>query len=253
MGATGSGGVIDRDRESVADFEKWLLDRDADQKFMSFIFLDSVHAVAIPEELEVPYKDYWKDLNHLELSPDFDPVPYFNRYKNSAYGIDILIGEIIDILREKKVLDKTIVIVTSDHGDEFNDSGLNYWGHNGNFSVAQIKIPLVIYWPGMQPQEINYRTTAYDVSATLLKRVLAVQNPIQDFSVGQDLFDSQNREVFFVGSYNEDAIVAGDEVLLIKMSGALVGHSLKDWKEIDAAPLKKWVPAYLQMRGKYRQ
>lgn len=253
MGSTGSGGVIDRDRESVADFEKWLLDRDADQKFMSFIFLDSVHAAAIPEELEVPYKDYWKDLNHLELSPDFDPVPYFNRYKNSAYGIDILIGEIIDILREKKVLDKTIVIVTSDHGDEFNDSGLNYWGHNGNFSVAQIKIPLVIYWPGMQPQEINYRTTAYDVSATLLKRVLAVQNPIQDFSVGQDLFDSQNREVFFVGSYNEDAIVAGDEVLLIKMSGALVGHSLKDWKEIDAAPLKKWVPTYLQMRGKYRQ
>lgn len=220
---------------------------------MSFIFLDSVHAVAIPEELEVPCKDYWKDLNHLELSPDFDPVPYFNRYKNSAYGIDILIGEIIDILREKKVLDKTIVIVTSDHGDEFNDSGLNYWGHNGNFSVAQIKIPLVIYWPGMQPQEINYRTTAYDVSATLLKRVLAVQNPIQDFSVGQDLFDSQNREVFFVGSYNEDAIVAGDEVLLIKMSGALEGHSLKDWKEIDVAPLKKWVSAYLQMRGKYRQ
>lgn len=105
----------------------------------------------------------------------------------------------------------------------------------------------------MQHQEINYRTTAYDVSATLLKRVLAVQNPIQDFSVGQDLFDSQNREVFFVGSYNEDAIVAGDEVLLIKMSGALEGHSLKDWKEIDVAPLKKWVPAYLQMRGKYRQ
>lgn len=47
--------------------------------------------------------------------------------------------------------------------------------------------------------------------------------------------------------------MAGDEVLLIKMRGALEGHGLKDWKEIDAAPLKTWVPAYLQMRGKYRQ
>lgn len=105
----------------------------------------------------------------------------------------------------------------------------------------------------MPAQQITHRTTAYDVGATLLKRVLAVQNPIEDFSVGKDLFDPKGREVFSVGSYNEDAIVAGDEVLLIKMSGALEGHSLKDWKEIDAAPLKKLVSAYLQMRGKYRQ
>lgn len=253
MGSEGSGGVIDRDIESIKDFENWLSNRDVSQKFMSFVFLDSVHAVAVPESEQLPYKNYWEDINHIELGPDFDPVPYFNRYKNSAYGADILIGKILDILRDKKLLSNTVVVVTSDHGDEFNDSGLNYWGHNGNFSQAQIKIPLVMYWPGINAQVVKHRTTAYDVSATLLKRVLAVQNPLEDFGVGQDLFDSKPREVFFVGSYSEDAIVAGDEVLLIKMSGALEGHSLKDWKEIDAAPLKKWVPTYLQMRGKYRQ
>lgn len=253
MGSEGSGGVIDRDVESIKDFENWLSNRDVNQKFMSFVFLDSVHAVAVPESEQLPYKNYWEDINHLELGPDFDPVRYFNRYKNSAYGADILIGKILDILRDKKLLSNTVVVVTSDHGDEFNDSGLNYWGHNGNFSQAQIKIPLVMYWPGINAQVVKHRTTAYDVSATLLKRVLAAQNPLEDFGVGQDLFDSKPREVFFVGSYSEDAIVAGDEVLLIKMSGALEGHSLKDWKEIDAAPLKKWVPTYLQMRGKYRQ
>lgn len=253
MGSQGLGGVIDRDVESIEDFEDWLSDRNVSQKFMSFIFLDSVHAVAVPELEKLPYENYWEDLNHLELGPDFDSVSYFNRYKNSAYGADILIGKILDILRDKGILDNTVVIVTSDHGEEFNDSGLNYWGHNGNFSQAQIKIPLVIYWPGMASQVVKHRTTAYDVSATLLKRVLAAQNPFEDFGVGQDLFDSKGREVFFVGSYNEDAIVAGDEVLLIKMSGAFEGHNLKDWKEIDSALLKKWVPAYLQMRGKYRQ
>lgn len=253
MGSEGSSGVIDRDIESIKDFENWLSNRYVNQKFMSFVFLDSVHAVAVPESEQLPYKNYWEDINHLELGPDFDPVPYFNRYKNSAYGADILIGKILDILRDKKLLSNTVVVVTSDHGDEFNDSGLNYWGHNGNFSQAQIKIPLVMYWPGINAQVVKHRTTAYDVSATLLKKVLAVQNPLEDFGVGQDLFDSKPREVFFVGSYSEDAIVAGDEVLLIKMSGALEGHSLKDWKEIDAAPLKKWVPTYLQMRGKYRQ
>ena len=145
MGSEGSGGVIDRDIESIKDFENWLSNRDVNQKFMSFVFLDSVHAVAVPESEQLPYKNYWEDINHIELGPDFDPVPYFNRYKNSAYGADILIGKILDILRDKKLLSNTVVVVTSDHGDEFNDSGLNYWGHNGNFSQAQIKIPLVMY------------------------------------------------------------------------------------------------------------
>lgn len=245
--------TAERDQDSVDDFEEWLGRLDSNKRFMSFMFLDGVHALDFPKELDVPYDEYWEEVDRLKLSPDFDPREYFNRYKNAAYWQDVLIGRVLQILEKNGRLDDTIVVVTSDHGEEFNDSKLNYWGHNGNFSDAQIKIPLVISWPGMPAQQISHRTTAYDVGATLLKRVLEVQNPIEDFSVGKDLFDPKGREVFFVGSYNEDAIVAGNEVLLIKMSGALEGHSLKDWKEIDAAPLKKWVPAYLQMRGKYRQ
>lgn len=253
MGSDTGETTAERDRDSVDDFEKWLEQRDTNKKFMSFMFLDSVHSLDFPEDLDVPYDDYWQEVDRLKLSPDFDPREYFNRYKNAAYWQDVLIGRVLQILEKNDRLKDTIVIVTSDHGEEFNDSKLNYWGHNGNFSDAQIKIPLVIAWPEMPAQQITHRTTAYDVGATLLKRVLAVQNPIEDFSVGKNLFDPKGREVFFVDSYNEDAIVAGDEVLLVKMSGALEGHNLKDWKEIDAAPLKKWGPAYLQMRGKYPQ
>lgn len=253
MGSKKGSTVAERDRESVDDFETWLTQQDPTKRFMSFMFLDSVHALDFPKDLEVPYADYWKEVDRLKLGPDFEPTEFFNRYKNAAYWQDVLIGRVLHILEKNGRLDDTIVIVTSDHGEEFNDSKLNYWGHNGNFSDAQIKIPLVVSWPGMPAQEISHRTTAYDVSATLLKRVLDVQNPTEDFSVGQDLFDARNRDAFFVGSYNEDVIVAGEEVLLIKMSGAMQGHNLKDWKEIDDTKLKKWVPAYLQMRGKYRQ
>ena len=253
MGSTKGKDVCERDVESVDDFENWLGKLDSSKKFLSFMFLDSAHAVSFPDELEIPYKDYWKTVDRLELSPEFDPAPFFNRYKNSVYWQDVLIGRVIDILEKSGRLENTIVIITADHGEEFNDSKLNYWGHNGNFSKAQIQIPLVVYWPGMKSEEISYRTTAYDISATLMKRVLNVQNPVEDFSVGKDLFVEQKQEVFFVGSYNEDAIVAGDEVLLIKMSGAMQGYRLKDWQETDTNKLKRWVPQYLQMRGKYRQ
>ena len=104
--------------------------------------------------------------------------------------LDHQIGRLIMALAEHEVYDNTVILFTSDHGEEFNDSKLNYWGHNGNFSQAQIKIPLVIHWPGMAPKEFQHRTTAYDVSATLLKRVLGVQNATEDYSVGTDLFQS---------------------------------------------------------------
>jgi membrane-anchored protein YejM (alkaline phosphatase superfamily) len=39
------------------------------------------------------------------------------------------------------------VIVTSDHGEEFNDTGKNYWGHNGNFSPYQVAVPLLVRGP----------------------------------------------------------------------------------------------------------
>lgn len=253
MGSTKGKDVCERDVESVEDFEAWLKELDPNKKFMSFMFLDSAHAVSFPEDLDVPYKDYWKSVDRLVLSPDFDPQPFFNRYKNSVYWQDVLIGRVLKSLERSGRLNDTIVIITSDHGEEFNDTKLNYWGHNGNFSSAQIKIPLVIHWPGMKSAEISYRTTAYDISATLLKRVLNVQNPVGDFSVGMDLFESTERDVFYVGSYNEDAIVIGDEVLEIKMNGTMQGHRLQDWQEIENDHLKKWVSSYLQMRGKYRQ
>ena len=253
MGSTEGETVAERDIESVDDFKAWLAARDPNKKFMSFMFLDSAHAVDFPSDMEVPYKDYWETVDRLELSPDFDPKPFFNRYKNSVYWQDMLIGRVFEILEKTGRLDDTIVIVTADHGEEFNDGKLNYWGHNGNFSQAQIGIPLIVYWPGMQPQKITHRTTAYDVSATLMHRVLGVENPTEDYSVGTDLFDAKLRKVFYAGSYNEDAIVAGDEVLLIKTSGAMEGRHLQGWAEIESDALKKWVPDYLRMRGKYRQ
>ena len=253
MGSTKGNGVSARDVESVDDFEKWLTTKDPNKKFLSFMFLDSAHALDFPADLDVPYKDYWETVDRLRLSPDFDPKPFLNRYKNSAYWQDVLIGRVLGILKKTGRLKDTIVIVTADHGEEFNDSKLNYWGHNGNFSKAQIKVPLVVYWPGMESQTVDYRTTAYDVSTTLMKRVLNVQNPTQDYSVGRDLFETTPRDVFYAGSYNEDAMVAGDDVLLVKISGAMEGHKLDDWRETETGPLKALVPDYLKMRGKYRQ
>ena len=67
--------------------------------------------------------------------------------------------------------------------EEFNDNKLNYCGHNSNFTDAQIKIPLVVHWPGRAQQVFNHLTTAYDISATLMMEELMCTNDFSDYTV----------------------------------------------------------------------
>ena len=137
----------ERDRNSIKDFEKWL-DRRNESPFFAFIFLDIIHAYEIDPSVDPVFKPYWSEVNNLRLKNDTDPTEYFNLYKNSVYSVDKSISKVWGILKERGLLKNSIVVVTSDHGEEFNDNGKNFWGHNGNFTDAQIKIPLVISWPG---------------------------------------------------------------------------------------------------------
>ena len=124
--------------------------------------------------------------------------------------------------------DNTIVILTSDHGEEFNDNGANYWGHNSNFSRVQMQVPLVIKWPQKTPERVSAVTVSYDVPTTLLTQVLGVQNRIRDFSLGRDLLAPvpHPRKFLLVGSYLEQALLEEKRIVVIDAQGRL---SFKDW------------------------
>ena len=98
----------------------------------------------------------------MELNNSFDPAPYLALYKNAVRYTDDLIQEVLDYLNSKNLLGNTIVVISSDHGDEFNDNKLNFWGHGGNFTDAQIKVPLVIHWPGKKSANVEYVTSHLD-------------------------------------------------------------------------------------------
>ncbi len=109
---------------------------------------------------------------------------------------------------------------TSDHGQEFNDNHQNYWGHSGNFTKAQVHVPLIMYWPGEKPREINYITSGYDVVPTLLMRLFSCKNPISDYSIGQNLLVKSGRLPFIlVGSYTNMGIIESDRLTTLERSG----------------------------------
>lgn len=208
---------IKRDQQITDEFIQFQK-QDSDKPYFSFLFYDSAHGTSFPEPEFAKFKPHWERVDHILLNNDFDASLYHNRYKNSLYFIDSLIAKVL-----KNVdLENTIVVITSDHGEEFNDHKMNYWGHTGNYSDTQVHVPLYVYLPDHQPEQINYRTTHYDIVPTLMNELFDVQGDTQSYSVGRDLFDNcVPRDWFIAGSYYNYALV-GKETMLVVNPG---GHS----------------------------
>ena len=214
---------MEKDEASIHDMEKWVQKLPKDKPFFAFLFLDAVHAAAFPETKEFTvFKPYWKEINQLKLSNDFDPTPYLNRYKNSAFYTDKNLGKALESLGNTIDMDKTIIVISSDHGEEFNDNHKNFWGHNGNFTKYQAQIPLIIKWPGRSSVDVEYRTSALDIVPTILTRVLGCKNPVSDYSVGKDLFaPDKERSFVYVSNYSKGAFVEKERIVLINELGIL--------------------------------
>ena len=241
----------DRDLDSIKDFKKWVMN--VEEPFFAFIFLDNVHAYQLDPHGEKHFKPYWESVNNLKLSSDTNPTEYFNLYKNAVFDADKNIDKIWNILKERGLLENTIVIISSDHGEEFNDNKLNYWGHNSNFTDAQIKIPLVVHWPGRAQQVFNHLTTAYDISATLMKEELMCTNDFSDYTVGQSLFDtSSSRNWFLAGDYNNLAIVEDERIVVIDRFGMLKFKD-KAFKKTDREEKNANMFLALELIARYRK
>lgn len=203
--------VYDRDSTIAADFVNDIetLEK-SDNPFFAFVFFDLAHSYEMPADKLEKYQPSWKFADYSALNKDMDPTPFFNLYKNCCHQIDKMLAKIFETIN----LENTIVIVSGDHGQEFNENNRNFWGHNGNFSKYQIGVPFIFHYPNCKAATITYRTTHYDIVPTLLKNYFGVENPIEDFSLGYLLTDSVSRYWQIVGSeLNYAFITEGDTII----------------------------------------
>ncbi|OGT98347.1 MAG: hypothetical protein A2X80_12625 [Geobacteraceae bacterium GWB2_52_12] len=211
---------VERDRMITDKMIRFLDAQPADTPFFGFLFYDSPHAAAQPEHI-APFQPALKEVNHLALNNSTDPVPYFNKYKNSLYYVDMLAGEVLAHLAKKKMLENTIVIITGDHGEEFNDLKMNYWGHVGNFSRFQTQTPLVVLWPGESPSAFTHVTSHLDIAPTLMNRMLGCTTEPSKYSNGRNLVDLSPRPYVLISSWDTFSTIETDRITVAKKSGEI--------------------------------
>jgi len=96
---------------------------DANPKFTSKGYVDTDYSyLPSREEIKQDVVNHGKDLNHAWLR-----------------WFDHAVGAVVEKLKEKGILENTVIIITSDHGQYNNGKATNYEGG--------VKIPLLVNWP----------------------------------------------------------------------------------------------------------
>ncbi|WP_245614353.1 DUF3413 domain-containing protein [Legionella massiliensis] len=209
-----------RDRDITKKATEFLRTNKDERQFFLYLFYDAPHGFCAKQKYSGPYQPTMKNCSRLSFMNNFNAEHLYNRYLNAVDFDDNEIGKVLKVIEQQGYLENSIVIFTSDHGQEFDDNKQDFWGHGGNFTRAQIQVPLLIHWPGQPPREINYLTTSYDLLPTLAKRLFACANPNGDYSIGQDLFDKTGPQSFIIsGSYMNMGIVEADRLTTLQTSG----------------------------------
>lgn len=200
-----------RDIKITSKWQQWLAQQqkqEAGKPFFGVLFYDSVHAYQYPQSYPRQFMPSLSYINYFKLNNDRDPLPVINHYKNITHFVDSLVGEVIDDLQKKGLMETTVILISSDHGQEINDNKLNYWGHSGNYSRYQTQVPMMLYWPEKKPLIVTDMTTHYDIVPTLMNNLFYSLADIRSYSTGRDLFADRlpvlKRHI--MGNYNSFAI-----------------------------------------------
>ena len=228
-----------RDEDLTNDWLAWDQQRDKKKPAFSFLFYDAPHGYDFPEGYEPRFEPMADAMNYLDLDNDYDPVPVKNRYKTSVHYVDSQVKRVLERLDNSGELDNTLVIITGDHGQEMNDNKLNYWGHNGNFTNAQIQVPFAMFGPKITKQSQNWdgQVTAHqDIAPTIARNYLGVRNDLIDYSVGVDLLGEPVARNWLIASqYSGYAIVTSDYIIEV---GAAGNYQLLDKTNRPSSTLK---------------
>jgi arylsulfatase A-like enzyme len=94
-----------------------------------------------------------------------------NAYEGAIAYIDDNVGQLLGVLEKRGLLDNTLVIITSDHGEQLGEHGL--FDHGNSLYLPLIHVPLLISFPGRITADfaVSEPVTLRDLPATVVDLV----------------------------------------------------------------------------------
>lgn len=86
-------------------------------------------------------------------------------YDSEIHYTDKHIGRLLDGLKRMPAADNTVIIITSDHGDGFNEHG--FINHGMALYRELLNVPLIIYVPNIEPHLVAGPVSGLDIVPTV--------------------------------------------------------------------------------------
>ena len=173
---------------TFANAEAWLAGPARDTRFFLFVHTYEVHSPYAPPAEDVGIADALtpgdartfppKDLSvailrhnqGLAAVPERDAQRFRALYTAEIHHLDRVVGRFLDRLEALGLADDTLLIVTSDHGEQFGEEGK--LGHGQTLHNRVLHVPLGFRWPGrVQPGRHDAPVGLVDVVPTLFDLV----------------------------------------------------------------------------------
>jgi arylsulfatase A-like enzyme len=174
---------MERTRAITGDGVRYLREASPDRPFLLWLHYVNPHA---PYEPPPPWDAAFLDADAAR-GPVLRPVEgfhggvpkqwevrgktlgwYVSQYDGEVAAVDAEVGSVLDALDGSAVRDRTLVVITTDHGESLGEHGY-YFDHGEDLFDPSMRIPLVVAGPGVQAgRRTDVLATTLDLLPTVL-------------------------------------------------------------------------------------
>jgi arylsulfatase A-like enzyme len=137
---------------------------------------------------------------------DLPPDDYdLGRYLNTLHEVDRQLGRLFEGLRQRKLADDTLVVITGDHGESFGFPH-EAWGHGSKLYQEAVEVPLVIWNPRLIKKGKHLKTIGshVDINPTITD---LMGLPADDSWHGRSMFDPGRPPRAYFYAANDDYLL----------------------------------------------
>lgn len=164
--------------EAVDAALQWITGR-GERPYFCFLHIFDIHNDYVPpppfdtqfdSEYEGPINGRRVTGNNSPVHAGMDPRDLEHLialYDGEIAWVDSQIARLVDHLEDQGQLENTLIVVTSDHGEEFFEHGEK--GHRNGLHTESLHVPLIMHWPAGIPENVRVpqSTGLVDIAPTL--------------------------------------------------------------------------------------
>ena len=184
------------DRHLVDGMLRWI-DQERAKPFFLMAWTIQTHHPYDPSP-DQPFIDFFgKDLP----PDDYD----LGRYLNTLREADRQVGRLLEGLRQRKLADDTLVVITGDHGESFGDPH-ETWGHGARIYQEAVEVPLIVWNPRLVRKGRHLKTIGshVDINPTVTD---LMGLPADDSWHGRSMFDPGRPPRAYFYAANDDYLL----------------------------------------------